>query len=279
MEKQEKIRAVQLDLLKQFDRVCREYGLTYVGIFGTMLGAVRHGGMIPWDDDADVAMPRKDFDRLLEVAPKAFDYPYFLQTMENDRNCFYGGYAKLRNSDTTARDWFNSGRRCNQGIFIDIFPLDYCGPTDQEIRKQHRRVTISQRLIYAKRYPLWASRINDSDPKKLSFYYIAADLFSDEALQRRLYRVMTSHAPSDMLTIFASYYSWRGNHTRFPAADLENIVYLPFSGMELPVPARYDAWLRDRYGENYMQLPPERERIPHHHDTEFDPDMPYTEYL
>ncbi len=274
----EDVRSVQLDLLAQFRRVCEDNGLTYIGIFGTMLGAARHGGVIPWDDDIDLAMPREDYDRLLALAPDAFDYPYFLQTPENDKNCFYGGYAKLRNSDTAALEWFNRGRRCNQGIFIDIFPLDYCGNTETEITRQQRIVYLRQRMIYAKRYPLWAGRLIDSDPKKLSLYYIAAGFFTDSALLAKLRKTLTRHKRSETMTVFACYYAWRGNHNRFRAADLEEIVKLPFSGTEIPVPANYKKWLKDRYGENYMDMPPERARRPHH-DAEYHPDTPYTEYI
>ena len=120
----EAVHDVQKELLKKLDQVCRKNGLRYAAIHGTLLGAVRHQGVIPWDDDVDIAMPRQDYDRLLELAPQLFTEPYFLQTPANTENIFYGGYAKLRRSGTAAIELQHRGRDCHQGIWIDIFPLD-----------------------------------------------------------------------------------------------------------------------------------------------------------
>lgn len=269
-EKHRRVQAAELDLLKVFDQVCAENGLRYCAVFGTLLGAVRHHGMIPWDDDIDLAMPREDYDKLIMIAPQVFKKPYFLQTPENDPECFYGGYMKLRNTETTAAEWFNKGKKCCQGIWIDIFPLDHCGDEISQ-KKQQRLVYFFQRLLYAKRYPLWAGRLIDSDPKKLSLYYILASCRKDRKLCQDLKKACTKHRYSDTLTIFAVYYSWRGNHNRFPAEDLKHLIRIPFEDMMIPVPENYDAWLKQRYGSTYMAMPAETERHPHH-AAEYDPD-------
>lgn len=120
--------AVEMDLLQAFDRVCARYGLSYFAVSGTLLGAVRHGGFIPWDDDIDVAMLRPDYERLLAVAGEAFEAPYFLQTDANSPEAARG-HAQLRHSGTTAalRAEMVGGRLAfgfNQGVFMDVFPLD-----------------------------------------------------------------------------------------------------------------------------------------------------------
>ena len=118
-----KVWAVELDLFAEFDRVCKKYDIKYCACGGTMLGAIRHNGFIPWDDDMDVMMLRNDYNRLCEVAAKEFTHPYFFQTEYTDRGSFRR-HAQLRNSDTTGllngEDFLN----INQGIFFDIFPLD-----------------------------------------------------------------------------------------------------------------------------------------------------------
>lgn len=268
------IRSVQMDLLKKFDTVCQIYGLRYTAIFGTMLGAVRDRGMVPWDDDIDLAMPRVDYDKLCAVAPEAFEKPYFLQTPESDPECFYGGYAKLRNSDTSAREWFNEDKECNQGIWIDIFPLDDCAPTEEGLKEQQRKVYFRQRLLYAKRYPLWANRMIDSDPKKLSLYYILSSKKSDSKMCKDLYRSCTKYSMTGYLTIFACYYSWRGNRNLYAAEDLKHLVRVPFEDTTIPVPENYREWLERRYGRNFMARPPKESRTPHHH-AEYDPDRSY----
>jgi len=118
------LQAVQLDILKEFSRVsCRE-GLAWFVMFGTLLGAVRHKGFIPWDDDIDVALPREDYDRL-RASPGLFAEPYFLQTPQNDPAAA-PGFVRLRRSDTAYLTNFPTEytRGGHMGVYIDIFPLD-----------------------------------------------------------------------------------------------------------------------------------------------------------
>ena len=134
--------AVELDLLAEFDRVCRKYDLKYCADGGTLLGAVRHQGYIPWDDDLDVAMLRRDFEKLNEIAPKEFKKPYFWQTEETDPGSARG-HAQLRNSDTTsiiALEYKHQRHNnFNQGIFIDIFPFDTVIDDEKKLVEQDKR--------------------------------------------------------------------------------------------------------------------------------------------
>lgn len=125
MEKEElqKIWNVELDLLIQFIRVCKKYNLQYYLSGGTLLGCIRHGGFIPWDDDIDIDMPRKDYEKLCSVASMEFQYPYFWQTASSDPG-YFSGHAKLRNSNTLCIIPEDMYFCYNKGIFIDIFPLD-----------------------------------------------------------------------------------------------------------------------------------------------------------
>lgn len=121
-EKMKKVWAVQLDLLVQLDSVCKKHNLEYFADSGTLIGAIRHGGYIPWDDDIDIVMKREDYNKLVEIAPLEFEYPYFLQNAYSDE--FIRGFSRLRNSETTAIGINDVRLNCNKGIFIDIFPLD-----------------------------------------------------------------------------------------------------------------------------------------------------------
>ena len=118
------LQSVQLDILKEFSRIAQQEGLTWFAMFGTLLGASRHGGFIPWDDDIDVAMPRAEYDRL-RAAPELFSEPYFLQTPQNDPAAA-ARFLRLRRSDTAYLTNFPTSytRGGHMGVCIDIFPLD-----------------------------------------------------------------------------------------------------------------------------------------------------------
>ena len=118
-----KLWAVILDLIVEFDKVCKKHGLTYFMVYGALLGAVRHKGFIPWDDDFDVAMPRTDYERFVKMEGD-FKYPYFLQTPYTDPESCYS-YAKIRNSQTTGLSEMFKYQRFNHGIWMTVFPLDY----------------------------------------------------------------------------------------------------------------------------------------------------------
>lgn len=116
--------AIEIDLLQEFQRVCSKYNIKYVVNGGTMLGAVRHHGFIPWDDDIDIMMLRSEYDKICNLSSE-FKHPYFFQIEKTDPGSLRG-HAQLRNSETTAilKHELKWKRPFNQGIFIDIFPID-----------------------------------------------------------------------------------------------------------------------------------------------------------
>ena len=124
-----KVWAIEIDLLLQLERVCKKYGFQYYLMFGSLLGAVRHHGFIPWDDDLDVCMPRKDYEELLKVAPSEFKDSYFFQIPEKDPGYYYT-FAKLRNSNTSAFLELFKNQRFNMGLLVDVFPMDVCDIND-----------------------------------------------------------------------------------------------------------------------------------------------------
>ena len=112
----------ELDLLKEFVKFCELHNLTYFLIGGTLLGAIRHLGFIPWDDDIDVGMPRPDYDRFCELAEKHFVGDIFFQSYRSDKGYPYI-FSKLRNSNTTFIEKIYRHVPMNHGVYIDIFPL------------------------------------------------------------------------------------------------------------------------------------------------------------
>lgn len=149
--KMKEIWAVELDLLSEFDRVCRDNAINYSLAYGTLLGAVRHGGFIPWDNDVDVIMLRDEYQKLCSCAEKGFSEPYFFQNEDSDPSVCRG-HAQLRNSRTTGilRSEMKDGKAVytyNQGVFLDIFILDDV-PSDPVNRKSFfKKVDLLKRRI------------------------------------------------------------------------------------------------------------------------------------
>ena len=132
-EKMKRIWAVELNLFHLFDRFCKANNLQYFAGYGTLLGAVRHKGFIPWDDDMDLVMLRPEYERLKQLAEGAFEPPIFFQaSYTSDTMRLITPFAKLRDSRTAAVEYPNAPEEMSQGIFIDIFPLDSVGDGTEE---------------------------------------------------------------------------------------------------------------------------------------------------
>ena len=143
-EKRKKVWAVGMELLEQFDRVCKKHGLRYFVYYGTLLGAVRHQGYIPWDDDIDVVMFRDDYERFQLIASEEFTEPYFFQNSYTD--CVLWPFSKIRDSRTTAIERrFTNLRDFHHGIFMDVFPLD---SVSDGINEQFSVIENIQRLLW-----------------------------------------------------------------------------------------------------------------------------------
>lgn len=139
--KMKEVWAVELDLLNEFKRVCDKYNIQWYGDAGTILGAVRHKGMIPWDDDIDVMLMREEYEKLCSIAETEFAHPYFFQTEQTDPGSVRG-HAQLRNSETTGILVGEQSMKLkiNQGIFLDIFPIDNMPDDDDNAKEQVERI-------------------------------------------------------------------------------------------------------------------------------------------
>lgn len=234
--------AAQLRLLAALNGVCLRHGLRYFAGGGTLLGAVRHGGYVPWDDDIDLFMPRRDYDRLLAVGA-AFRPPFFLQTAYNDVG-YARGHAQLRLDGTTAILAGERGKyRFHQGVFIDIFPLD-CVPDDLARQEaQRRRLARWNRLLAATvRYPGSPHKT----PLKTAVHYLLAPL-----PYRWIYRRMEEECRRYRRTGRVALLSFAPLSDRWvmPADAFAGMVYFPFEDTRIPVPVGFDAILTAAYGD------------------------------
>lgn len=143
-----KLQLVELELLVEFDRICRKHNIRYSLTGGTLLGAVRHKGFIPWDDDADISMLRSEYDRFRLVCKMELDSKFYFQDMENT-NGYRWGYGKLRKKGTVFLRENQEHMPYEQGVFIDIFPRD--GVPDGFIKWK-----IHKFFCYCVRKALWS---------------------------------------------------------------------------------------------------------------------------
>lgn len=269
-----KVWAVELDLVSELLRVCKKHDIQVFCFAGTLLGAVRHKGFIPWDDDMDVCLTRENFEKLCSFADE-FKHPYFLQTALNDQRYFIG-YARLRNSDTTGIITWNNTPDYNNGIYIDVFVLDGYVESRAKLRYQLARRSIVSRLLRAYHTD------NATGGKKAAITILQHSIFklvSYEQLYNRYKKIMTMYnkkARNITLLTHGEYF-----YTRYwsDKKDFTEEIWVPFETIEVPIPKAYDRILKNTYG-NYMEFPPVKDRGAWHNDMIiFDPDTPYKEYM
>ncbi|MCR4922712.1 MAG: HAD-IIIC family phosphatase [Lachnospiraceae bacterium] len=264
-ETRKKIWAVQLDLVKEFDRVCQKYGLTYYMDNGTLLGAVRHEGYIPWDNDIDLVMMRPDFDRLKKLADREFTEPYGFQVSEDVEGMVYlNAFGRLRNANTSAVEFYDAPRARNQGIFIDIFVFDDAGGDGNE-----------SEVKYNMKLELWIACTN---PELLREMAAGGQTNLDRDSVYKLLELPVMERVDTYEKFCLENFGLSTNikvlqdHTPpMPRSYFDGVIYLPFEGLRLPAPVKYDSVLKARYG-NYMKpvMAPSQ-----HEDIEMDPLHPY----
>ena len=273
-EEQKHLNAVYLDLIREFDRLCRKNGLTWWLIFGGLIGAVRHKGFIPWDDDIDIGMPRKDFDRLQMMTNEQFgaEEPYFLQNAatQPDRATIL---IRLRRSDTTNIrdvDWEHirkrGGTNENLGISLAVFPLDNYPKYEWEFRLQKWFFDLSFEILDHAQ--------NDDRGIRHAISCGILRLVGRRRFNiiRHTYRLSKTNR-SGKVHIFHTFYP--GFDTHYRAEVFADTVFLPFEDITVPVPVGYDEMSRVTYG-NYMEFPPpEKRKLEHGGLIRWD--MPYRE--
>lgn len=271
--KMKRVWAVQMDLLSEFDKVCKKHNLRYFADSGTLLGAVRHQGYIPWDDDIDLVMLREDYKKLLEVADGEFSHPYFFQTMYNDRKLFRA-HAQLRNSETTGYMPNEENRPYNKGIFIDIFPLDQIPDEGPEFKRFVKEINFLWRTIE------YGGYVKDAPHKLKGLLFRGATgllyRFTDyKKLFARYEKLCGRYNGSSCGRISYIAYSRGKEKHMFRREWFDETVTLPFEFMTIPAPAGYDERLRKEYND-YMTI----RNVPSTHgEMIFDPDVPYKKYI
>lgn len=257
------LKKVELNILKAFIDICTRLNLRYYVLGGTMLGAVRHQGFIPWDDDIDVGMPRQDYEILLDKGQALLPDGLFLQTHVTDPD-YPANFAKIRDSRTTFVEASLKNCAIDHGIYIDVFPLDFY-PDNGIQAFERKKLLLSLRLTDA-------FSTTGMKAKTKLVRCVSRVLYPSikGAVKKReeLFRSVTQGEK------IANHCGAWGKKEIVPAHWYGQGTDLTFEGLTVKAPDDYHSWLTQVYGD-YMQLPPEDKRIPHHYVEAFDLNNPY----
>ncbi len=249
---------IALDIVKCLHQVCQENDIRYYMAYGTLLGAVRHKGFIPWDDDLDVYMPRKDLEKFM-AAMEQQSGPYKILFYTNTPNYGYS-FPKMIDTRTTLIDTKQGNSYEEIGVFVDIFPLDGACGTREEGYRRYRLLRILKRMVFLSRRKFRMESF-------LKTVLFAAPWLVCKAIGanniNRLFHRLCACRDSDRDAYVTSYSDDIGMRGIFPREVFGQGLELPFEDAMLTAPEQYAAYLERTYGD-YMTPPPEDQRIPPH---------------
>lgn len=267
-----KLHSIHLDIGKEIKRICDLHGIDYILDSGTLLGAVRHQGFIPWDDDMDFAMTRDNYERFLNAANADLDKKYFLQTWETDKN-YPMPYAKIRLNNTRYIENVFEKADIHQGIYVDILPYDIWPKSRLKQRKLWLKKLYIQALIMMKCHYMKfkSNKIYKYILKAVMFTFIKfiSVFYSKKQLIKKYKKLIDKYNREKSNEVYEQTVNYKFAYWVIPKICLENYTYLNFENTSFQCPENYDVYLKSVYGD-YMKLPPVEERNRGHQIIEID---------
>lgn len=259
------IQAVQIELLKEFVRICNKNKIKYQLFSGTLLGAIRHKGFIPWDDDIDVCLLREDYNKFLKICNDELDSKYFIQNYDTDKNSMLQ-FTKIRKNNTIFKMDLYKDVDMHHGIFIDVFPLDNTNPKFKMAKLQRMLINIMFTISS------FRSKDNCRNAKtvarkyiKFAFYYILK-LFPGSSYDKLITKVMCvfNSNKTGYITHFTNGASKkRYNKYTMSLNEFNDTIEWEFEGDLYSISKEYHNVLSRIFGD-YKKLPPQNEQRPHH---------------
>lgn len=273
----QELRAIQeksLEILVYFKEFCQKHGLLFYFCGGCCIGAIRHKGFIPWDDDIDVFMPRKDYERLAQLWPKEAD-PQYAYCRSDKGHYLRSLLSAISDENTTFIKERQQDLDISHGIRLEILPLDGC-PESRFARKRQ--------ILWALIYSMFNN--NEAPTSKGKGAYLLGrfllTLTPTQGMRYRVWRLAEKRMSrwpitpeTKHITELCARYQYMVND--YPAEAFASAKWVEFEGLSMPVPIGYDTYLRMAFGD-YMQLPPEEERIPKHEAVLVDTEHSYRQY-
>ena len=254
------LRGLLLDMLREFDRICRKYDIRYFLSGGSMLGAARHGGFIPWDDDVDVGMLREDFNRFKEIAPAELDPRFSYQSFTN-RNGYHYFFDRITAKNTYFASRYSDGYEMPKGFSIDIFVYDRVPDDPKKWRKIWKHL-MNKRLFMNVR---WRNEARGEGKMRLVSKLLlpflrmkSMDAYSasyDKATRKY------EHTGSNTIMVPATDHIYRD---MMPREWFTEVIPWKFEDVDTFMPKGYDGFLKIWYGEDYMQMLPLYKQTPYH---------------
>ena len=257
----DELKTIHVDMLIEIDRYCNDNGLQYFLAYGTLLGAVRHQGFIPWDDDIDIIMPRSDYQKFIND----FNSKTHLRELQvinyNVQSDYYLPFAKVIHTRTEVAENINSSFRL--GVYIDIFPLDHLSDNIEKAKNEFNSLSIYRNLLTLKNLKPRKGRsfikngivaLGSTALKLLPISFLTSTI--DKKARRYEGGKCTRYVANSVLGVY-------GEREIMPALWFKSAANMVFEGYSFSVPQEYHNILTQLYGD-YMKLPPIEKRITHH---------------
>ncbi len=257
---------LSLDILTSIDVFCKAHGIEYCLNYGTLIGAIRHKGFIPWDDDIDLLMTRENYNKFVGCFNR-FNQEANLKCIAFETGDFYLPFAKIVNTDThiVTREFIEID---DLGIGVDIFPFDYLSDSLEEAVRIKNDFARKRKYIL---YPIYKDiRALHGGNRHLAQEMIwrVFKAIGYKKMDKPAIRAL-KELPSEKKLYGSNMYFYEGSNVQVVESSiLDEIVSAEFEGKMFPIPKRYDYYLTLLYGD-YMELPPENERIAHLEDAYF----------
>lgn len=257
--KLKQIQDLELQLLKEVDRICSKHGIQYFLVCGSALGAVRHSGFIPWDDDLDIGMLREDHERFRKVVAKELDQAYVFQSHTSDKFCHYI-FDKIRIKGTRFATKYSYTHSRDQGIFLDIFVYDKTA-NNRLMQKLHILYLQLLKSIIKKRWKVEQVKQKHSFSTLVKYSFVSIFPFSFyHWLFEMGLKAFRHHRASNYLIDGTGMNLGKG---AFKRDLMKEFTRIKFEDMLAPVPRKQEAYLTQWFGEDYLTPPPISKRLGH----------------